>query len=172
MGLNGYQRSSGKRSGGLRSISLIESDDMLNAVYDREKSIYSQIVLKEECGLKTYEFREGEAFFSEETETVDGTIRVRHEITFSLERPDKDSANAMDEIINASANGIIAVVTTNNGVSFLVGYSEKFGTEQPLRIKNSHMTTGRQFQDITVETITLVSEDCTKALVYETGTIV
>ena len=45
----------------------------------------------------------------------------------------------------------------------LLGYSQEFGKERPLRIASAQATTGRLLSETTSETVTLRSEDVSKA---------
>ena len=167
MELGGYEKSSGKRSGGIRSIKLASVNDITDVVTDNTSGICTGINFVENGGFSLYEFMEGEASYSEKMSAADGVTEVEHEIKFSLERPDNDTKMAINELLKTSHKGIVAVVTTNSNVSFLVGYSDKFGTEQPLRLEKTEMSTGTNPANNTSEIITLVSKDDCKSMVYD-----
>lgn len=76
---------------------------------------------------------------------------------------DADTTAAIEAIIEASRSGLIAVVVTINGDALLLGYSQEFGKERPLRIASAQATTGRLLSETTSETVTLRSEDVSKA---------
>lgn len=167
MALEGYGKSAGKRSGGIRSIALAAAGNIAGAEIDNASGICTGIHFNESSGFGLYDFMEGEAYFTEELSVTDGVAKVKHEIAFTLERPDNGSANAVKKLLETSKEGIVAVVTTNSNVSFLVGYSDKFGTEQPLRLEKAEMSTGANPANNTTEIITLVSRDDRKAMVCD-----
>lgn len=169
MALNGYQKGCGKRSGGVRSIALAAADDLVLASLDPLLGVYAQVELRTGARFVEYAFREGEAEYTEEATVVAGVRRIRHTIEFSLERPDTETARALGELAEESADGMIAIVTTNSGISLLVGYSEKFGTEQPLRLASSKLTTGKMPADHNADNVVLASEDDSKAVAYTGG---
>lgn len=167
MALAGYEKSAGKRSGGIRSIALAAAGDIVSVEIDNASGVCTGIDFGDNGGFGIYEFMEGEASFTEEMSVADGVAKVEHKITFVIERPDNNSTDAIMKLLETSKEGIVAVVKTNSNVSFLIGYSDKFGTEQPLRLENSHMSTGSGPADNTTESITLVSRDDCKAMVYD-----
>lgn len=170
MALGGYEKIAGKRTGGIRSIAMIAATDILDVEFGDIPETYTGITVKPGKEFSTYEFKEGKACFAEELSVSAGVTRVWHEVTFTLERPESASAKAVMELAGTSADGIIAVVTTNSNVSFLVGYSARFAAEQPLRLTKALMTSGnRPAEDIT-ETITLVSQDGCKAPIFAAST--
>lgn len=169
MALNGYQKGCGKRSGGIRSIALAAAKDVVRATPDPLQRVYTQVELRTGASFVEYAFREGEAEYAEEATVVAGVRRIRHTIEFSLDRPDTETARALGELAEESTDGMIAIVTTNSGISLLVGYSEKFGTEQPLRLATSKLATGKMPADRNAENVVLVSEDDSKAVVYTGG---
>lgn len=165
MALGGYEKSCGKRSGGIRSLDIVSVNDIVSAEYDHSGNC-SGITLKENAEFARYDFREDEAEYTEQIYTDKGVVRVKHTLEFAMERPDGQSAKAVNQLIGECPDGLAAIITTNSNISFLVGYSRKFGAEQPLRLSKSTMDTGRKPADFTAETITLVSEDDSKASVF------
>ncbi len=172
MTLGGYEKSTGKRSGGIRSIALTSVSDITGVETNNASGICTGISFVENGGFGTYEFMEGEASYTEEISIADGVTEVKHEIQFAIERPDNESAKTISELLKTSREGIVAIVTTNSNVSFLVGYSDKFGTEQPLRLEKAKMSTGSNPANNTTEIITLVSRDDCKSMVYNDSTAV
>ncbi len=170
MALGGYEKAEGKRSGGIRSLALAAASDVAGAVM--EAGVCTGVTLKQGAVFRKYGFKEGEACFTEEMSIVNGVAKVAHGITFALERPDGSSAQAIAQLAAASEDGIVAIVTTNGNVSFLVGYSDKFGTEQPLRLTKTSLSSGAKPADGTADIIVLASQDDSKAPVYAGPAIV
>ena len=166
MSLKGYIKSQGKKTGGIKNISICAATDISNLTYNKNNHAYSNIELRENCKFANYEFRENEASFSEEVILQNGIVSVKHTVQFSLERPDSNSAVALNELMKISQDGMIAIVATNSGINFLVGYSQDFAAEQPLRIDKSSLDSGEKYADSSLETITLVAEDNSIAAIY------
>lgn len=166
MELTGYRRACGKRSGGIRSIALVGADAVTGAGFDRNTGTYTDISLRGNAKFSLYHFKEDEARYNEALVATAGPMLVQHKLEFTLGKIDRESSGAAEELCRASADGIIAIVTTNNGVSLLVGYSEKFGTEYPLRMDKCSADSGRKITDAGIHQITLSSKDTANAKVY------
>lgn len=166
MSLKGYRRACGKRSGGVKSVALIEASAIGKVRYDAASGSYTSV----SGAFAAYHFKEDEARYTETVSCASGPATVRHELTLDLERMDAQTCRAVQELCGNPGDGFIAVVTTANDVSLLVGYSPKFGAEYPLRLAKSVGTTGSALTDTTAESIVLESTDTSKSLVF-TGTI-
>ena len=149
MSLSNYARSRSRRNGGIRLIGLVEQSDVAEVTYASAEKGYSAIRLDEDCYFSKYEFREDEAEY--------------RELIFTLDKMGNDSSPAITSIADAARNGLIALLTTPNGDSFLVGYSVEFEKERPLRLVSANGTTGKQLAEGTNEVITLRSQDVSKA---------
>lgn len=173
MALSNYIKSMSRRNGGIRSVALIDQTEVASVTYSAPDKGYSEITLEEGCYFSKYDIREDEAEYREEISVSNGAFTVTHELKFMLDRMGNDSAPAIAAIAEASRNGILALVTTTNGDSYLLGYSSELGKERPLRMSAAAGTTGRQLSDGTSEVITLRSEDITKALPFlgDTGSV-
>lgn len=166
MSLNGYRRASGKRSGGVKSVALIEAGALADVRYDAAGGSCTSV-----SGVfAAYHFKEDEARYTETVSGGAGPATVKHELTLSLERMDGQTRRAVEELLADAGGGFVAVVTTSNDVSLLVGCSRKFGAEYPLRLAKSVGTTGSALTDTTAESIVLTSTDASKALVF-TGSV-
>ena len=156
MSLSNYARSRSRRNGGIRLIGLVEQSDVAEVTYASAEKGYSAIRLDEDCYFSKYEFRET-------VSVVNGAQVVTHELIFTLDKMGNDSSPAITSIADAARNGLIALLTTPNGDSFLVGYSVEFEKERPLRLVSANGTTGKQLAEGTNEVITLRSQDVSKA---------
>ena len=163
MSLSNYARSRSRRNGGIRLIGLVEQSDVAEVTYASAEKGYSAIRLDEDCYFSKYEFREDEAEYRETVSVVNGAQVVTHELIFTLDKMGNDSSPAITSIADAARNGLIALLTTPNGDSFLVGYSVEFENERPLRLVSANGTTGKQLAEGTNEVITLRSQDVSKA---------
>lgn len=163
MHIGGHNRCEGKRSGGISSIELIEVAGIYEMDYDRDSDSFVYAEVEPDYSFKAYHFKEGEAEYSEQISVKDGLTMVTHKLVFSLERIDSESGRAIAELIAASKDGLLTIVTTSNGVRLMVGYSRKFGGERPLKLVSGDCSTGRLLGDDTLRTIVLQSEDDAEA---------
>ena len=156
MTLVNFTKKHRRRNGGIRLLGLIDQREVVSATYSELDKGFTELTLDEGASLSKFEFLEDGAEYRETIAAKDGAPTVAHELTFTLERMDADTAAA-------SRSGLIAVVVTINGDALLLGYSQEFGKERPLRIASAQATTGRLLSETTSETVTLRSEDVSKA---------
>ena len=155
MTLVNFTKKHRRRNGGIRLLGLIDQREVVSATYSELDKGFTELTLDEGASLSKFEFLEDGAEYRETIAAKDGAPTVAHELTFTLERMDADTAAAIEAIIEASRSGLIAVVVTINGDALLLGYSQEFGKAQA--------TTGRLLSETTSETVTLRSEDVSKA---------
>ena len=152
MTLVNFTKKHRRRNGGIRLLGLIDQREVVSATYSELDKGFTELTLDEGASLSKFEFLEDGAEYRETIAAKDGAPTVAHELTFTLERMDADTAAAIEAIIEASRSGLIAVVVT-----------QEFGKERPLRIASAQATTGRLLSETTSETVTLRSEDVSKA---------
>lgn len=169
MQLTGYRRACGKRNGGIRSLALVQAEAVQAADYDHDEGAWAGLTLETGKEFAVYHFKEDEAAFTETAVANAAGVLVTHTLSFTLERMDTDSARAVRELCNDAPNGLVAIVTTNNDVSVLAGYSRRFGPGYPLRVQRADAVSGRKLTDTSMETVVLVSVDTDKALPYIGG---
>lgn len=163
MPLSNYTRSLSRKNGGIRLLGLIDQSELASATYTAADGGYSAITLDDACFFAKYEFREDEAEYKESVSIVNGARIVNHELTFLLDKMGNDTTKAITNILDVAQNGLIAIIRTMNGDSFLIGYSTEFLKERPLRVAAVNGTTGKLLAEGTNEIITLRCQDVAKA---------
>ncbi len=169
MQLSGYRRACGKRNGGIRSLALVQAEAVAEAEYDVDAGCWARLTLSQGKEFAEYHFKEDEAVFTETVTANAAGVLVTHTLSFVLERMDTASARAVRELCTSTPNGLVAIVTTNNDVSVVVGYSRKFGAGYPLRVQRAAAASGRKLADTSAETVVLVSVDIDKAIPFVGG---
>ena len=127
MTLVNFTKKHRRRNGGIRLLGLIDQREVVSATYSELDKGFTELTLDEGASLSKFEFLEDGAEYRETIAAKDGAPTVAHELTFTLERMDADTAAAIEAIIEASRSGLIAVVVTINGDALLLGYSQEFG---------------------------------------------
>ncbi|MCL2560885.1 MAG: hypothetical protein FWE10_00995 [Rikenellaceae bacterium] len=163
MRLNGYRRACGQRNGGLREIALVQADAVSGVSFDAGTGMVSEVRLVDGGAWAVYRFKEDEAAYAERAVVGAAGALVTHVLSFTLECMSPDAARAVGELVMGAPNGLLAILVTNNGDRFLVGYSERFGLQYPLRLKTAAGESGRRITDVSTEVITLESIDTEKA---------
>ena len=166
MALTNYVRTRGRKNGGIRMLGLISRSEVAEIDSLGSTTEFTSITFEEGCCFSKYEFREDEAVYKESVSVSNGARVVSHELTFLLDKMGSECSTAVSAIAEAADDGLIAIVQTTNGDTFLVGYSIEFGKERPLRLASSDGTTGKQLSDGTSEVVTLISTDVAKAKVF------
>lgn len=115
MTLVNFTKKHRRRNGGIRLLGLIDQREVVSATYSELDKGFTELTLDEGASLSKFEFLEDGAEYRETIAAKDGAPTVAHELTFTLERMDADTAAAIEAIIEASRSGLIAVVVTING---------------------------------------------------------
>ena len=124
-----------KPVGGILSAELFFASD-LNSVDDMVKG---QGVAVELCDDKsTYE-----EHFSAES----GLVSVQHTLTLTARRGVADEWLDKRFLELCAAQGVVARVLLSSGESLTVGWSERFGVEQALRLEQMHLQSGSKPTD-------------------------
>lgn len=167
MALNGYTKVCGKKPAGVYRIGLIDAKDITGATPGADGVFtYTALTLATGTFFKKYEFQEGLAEYQENGEGSGGAIAVTKNVIFKTADMDAASQEAVQEIIDASYCGMVAVVQKPNGEAFIVGYGEDFKADRPLRLSASAGTTGRALTDEKGDEVTLTCIHTEKSRMY------
>lgn len=162
--------SCGKVIGGVKSVALIERSGLGSFDLDPADNSYSGVSINARGGFTLLRFAEGAARYDEVCRRENGTVAVTHSIEFVMDKMDRESYGLLREIASASLCGLVAVITTAGGSSFVVGYSEELLDERPLRLYEAESSSGEKYTDNSGVTIRLRSKDISKARTF-TGTL-
>lgn len=169
-GLTGFGRPQGGRRGGVRRLWLVPADGVMAVDMSADGTGCTGISLREGTRWAEYQFREGDAAYEERT-VLAGTIPgIIHEISFALPRLDYVSSCAVTELLSGNAGGFVGLLVTGGGDAIVLGWSEKFGFERPLRMGAAVSSTGKSTADTALRRVVLKNEDTSPAIVY-TGSL-
>lgn len=104
---------------------------------------------------------EDSSMYEEIAESTDGVVLVHHRLMLTMAR-DVAQSVVSDAVVQAwSREGTAAVIVTESGEKFLVGWSERWQHEQPLRLVKSESTTAQSPSEIPTRRLTFESfDDC------------
>jgi hypothetical protein len=164
MSLTGFTRTCSLASGGMKKFYAAIVADVtsftLNSTYYNACTMVAGKVFKE------FQF-DRDTFELKETETIEnGCKKIVHSVEFYISKMSADSRAALNEIMEASACGLIAIVEDNNGTKWTVGYSQGHLKDRALSLKGANSTSGKKLTDQNGTTITLESEDTEKMRIY------
>ncbi len=166
MTLVGYNSSCGKKHSGLTTIGLVPASDIKAVTIDPTGKTCTAITLNAEAKLATYQFKEDEAEYKESVKTENGMYSVEQTLTFKTPDMSPESRAAVDEIIEASYCGVVALIKRVNDTCMIIGWDEMHEGTRPLRLSGAEGTTGKKFTDEQTEEITLSRTGTTKAYYY------
>ena len=162
MSLTGLSSVCRKASGGTaRLVKLLPISEMIDVVFDTPlqiedfdyKTDFVELSIVEDSGLYTEVFN-----------LCEGVGSVEHTLKFSLDWRE-GSTEVVAGLIAESA-GLVALVELADRRKLLVGWSQKFGGERPLRVTQMKVNSGSLREQQPVVEVTLQSVDTDTAANY------
>lgn len=142
-----------KHLGGVERIVLYAVDDIQNVAYNSLSQSFSPPQLGESCSPVELHFMEGGASFEE---SVESGGRVTHRITCNLAGVVPE---AVERLRRVARGGVVALLTTVDGGSYLVGYSVEAATDYPLWLHSAQVATHAARSSKATTTLVLESVD-------------
>ena len=151
------------QSGGLTSIWLTDEANVTS--FTLTSTAYSANTLGAGAWYK-FEFSQDLAEFRE-TGTREGNAYSNlQEIEFNFAGMNQVDRDHIEDIIESSHCGIVAVIKDSDGVKWTVGYSEAQGVERPLKLTSDTTLTGKGMTDGKGSTLILSTTTNEKARTY------
>lgn len=107
---------------------------------------------------------EDASYYEERTEWLDGIPRTEHRLSVTLPRDEAQRIFTPQAVEWWATAGTAAVVRTASGERLVVGWSERFGGEQPLRLVSIASTTARSPREVPTATALFRSFDTSGAI--------
>ena len=159
------------KAAGLQALYLIDAADFTSAALSSgTTSEYGTITLASGKKWYQFEFEQDYAEYRENVEGERGSYKVTHEIEFYVPGINSTNRDALQQILDNSPCGFMAVVTDSNGVNWLVGYTESLAKTRPVRLLTDASTTAKALGEVNGSTITLQSIDSEKAYTIKSTT--
>lgn len=156
------------RAGGLVRLFLTNRDDVTSFTF--AGGFYTNVVMNGGAVFFEFEFEIDTAERRENGVLENGSTKYTHEIEWFTPKLTTTNRNRLQEIMDASACGMIAIAEDANGIKWVVGYSEKFLKKRALKLQSDASLSGKAFTDLNGSTVIVLSEDTTKDVEF-TGTI-
>ena len=156
------------RSGGLKNLWLANADDVTSFTLTGDD--YSAVTMVGVTTFYKFEFEQDTAELRENVVRENGSTQATHEVEIFIPKLTSANRAAIEEIINTSSCGMVGIAETADGTKFVVGYSENFTTDRPLKLLSDTTTSGKALTDLTGATVIVQSIDNEKARVF-TGTV-
>lgn len=156
-------------SGGVKTIWLVDAADVTS--FTLTATAYTAVTMEPTKVFYKFEFDQDTAEFRENTERADngGSITTQEVEWFfkGLSQADRDS---LEEIVDSSTCGMIAIIEDQDGTMWTIGYSEKQLKERPLELASIASLTGKLFSDAKGST-TILSATTNELARTFTGTV-
>ena len=133
-------------------------------------SEYSAVTMNGTAVFYKYEFEQDTAEIRENGSFENGSTAITHELELLLPKMETTQRDAIQALFDQSPCGLIAIAKDSNGNQWVLGYSENFLKERPLKINSDATTSGKGLTDLNGSTIVLQSIDNEKARRF-TGTV-
>ena len=147
--------------GGIKDVRLIDVSQIAGLEYDQEGSVCTGLKVMSQAGVVKYDILEDKSSYEESVSESNGFRVVKH--TLNLIRG-MVSTDKMYPVAEWMVNGCVALVTFIGGKRLLIGLSESFGMEYPLRLVSVLRNSGCKMDDGVTEKLTLESMDVSEAV--------
>ncbi|MBO5875046.1 MAG: hypothetical protein J6Q20_00805 [Alistipes sp.] len=156
-----------KPVGGVRSVRLCAAENVDYVEFAEDANGYKLLTFFDREQIMECSLLEDASWLEESFAFEDGVVAVQHTLTLVAERNDAAAWIEPEFYREAMDMGLCAEVELNDGRRLLVGYSERFGSQQPLRIKEIISSSGSRLVDSPRIKMTLESYDTSAAALYE-----
>ncbi len=154
-----------KPAGGVAGVSLYRKSDV-EAVRVAD-GLCTGIDLCTGAAPLTVPLAEDRSSYTEESVGEEGLPATRHTLTVVCPRYPGREMFAGPLIEELAADGAVACIELNNGERLVVGWTERLGLEQPLRLKKFRILTGAKPVDVPLLELHLECVDAARALRYQ-----
>lgn len=157
MALTGFTRTCGLQSGGGKKVWAAEVADVTSLTFLTPN--YTTMTMGTTGKIKLYEFDPDTCELKEDVSIENNCMKVVHGLDFDLTKMSATARTAVEELALASACGLVIIVEDNNGVKWVLGYSENHQKLRPMVLKSAKGTTGKKLNDSNKYTVSLENEN-------------
>lgn len=155
-------------TGGIVNIWLTDKANVSS--FTLSGSSYNAVTMVSSAVFYKYEFEQDTAEYKETVSRENYSTVVNHELEFYLTKMNTTQRDALQDLIDSSVCGMVAICQDANGNKWVAGYSEEQLLARPLKVQSMEGTTGKAFTDGNGSSVMLASSDTEKARVF-TGTV-
>lgn len=155
-------------TGGLVNVWITDKANVSS--FTLSGSEYNAVTMVSSAVFYKYEFEQDTGVYRENVSRENYSTIVSHELEFYLTKMATAQRDALQDIIDSSTCGMVAICEDANGSKWVVGYSENQLLARPLKVQSMEGTTGAAFTDGNGSSVILASSDTEKARVF-TGTV-
>lgn len=153
----GLTRVCGPRSGGMSALYLADASDVTS--FTLTGNLWSAVTMNGSAVFRQFQFEQDTAMFKEDGGVENGSTKVDHTIEAYFGKMTQTNRDRMQDVLDSSVCGVIAIIVDNNGQKWVAGYSSNFTKDRPLRKSTVAGDSGKVFTDQNGQTMTLMSTD-------------
>lgn len=158
----GFTKSCAARSGGVKNIWIANRTELDTAGFTLSGDDYSAVTMVTDKVFYKYEFDQDTAEHRHSASLENNSAQVNNEIEFYLGKLSTTMRGRLQEILDVSSCGMVAIVEDNNSVKWVYGYTENHPTNsatqgRPLKASTIDGASGKVFTDQTGANVVLAS---------------
>lgn len=171
----GFIKTCTARSGGIKYIWIANRVDLAAAGFTLGSGEYTAVTMEGGKVFYKFAFDQDTADFRPVGSVENMSTLVTTEIEFFLGKMSTLMMSAMQNMLDVSPCGMVAIVEDNNSVKWVIGYSENHKATsaeegRPLMVKSIEGATGKVFTDPNGANVIMESTNNQLPLVY-TGSV-
>ena len=155
-----YSESCSNNTGGVVNIYLTDRDNVTSFTASGTDE-FNATTMATGKYFHSFAFEQDTAEYRSNGARENNSFAITHEIEFYLNKISTAQRKAMQDIVDSSTCGIIAIVEDANGLKRVFGYSDEFKGKRPMKASAIVSVSGKAFTDANGSTVTLESIDKT-----------
>lgn len=144
-------------------MKLYAAENIANVRFEQNATKFNRVQFLDAEAFMACQLHEDSSSYQEEFTFKDGLVAVNHKLSLTADRNLAEVWLDTEFQRELLEKGVCAFVTLNDGRQLLVGYSERFGSQQPLRLSKVTLWSGRKLSDAPTLTLELESFDTSAA---------
>ena len=136
-----------KPVGGVRSVELFAANNVAVARFSADATQCNKLIFIDPSAVMSCSLLEDCSSFDEKFTFEEGVAAVQHTLRLAADRNLAGAWLEPEFQREAAQRGICALVMLNDGRQLLVGYSARFGAQQPLRVVQIEISSGCKLSD-------------------------
>ena len=153
-----------KPAGGVRAVRLHAAADIVRLDWSGGRC--TGIVLRPGARAVDLPLLECRSRYTEEVAAGEGPAAVHHTLTLVLSRWQGRGLFTFEYLQRMAADGVVALITAEDGERMVAGWTERSADEQPLQLERLTFDTGCRPTDAPTAEMVLACDDATPAAEY------
>ncbi len=163
----GFTQPCSLKVAGINTVQIISAEDVSSFAVETgtgaDSDTFGTVTLVSGKTFIEFEFEQGKASWKDEVTVSGRQPMVKHTLEFYMNGISKESQKALQEFIDNTPCGMIAIVTDNNNEKWVLGYSILYAKKYPLRLESATADTMKALGEEAGTTVILSATDITRA---------